>query len=122
MKHIEIINAYKALDSLASQRLPLPVSYKLFKLRGEMQKIYDFRLEEEQKLFDQFKPTMEEDNRLRFATTEDREQFDERIAALNDMEDDTIQPIDIPLLDTIELTTDEIQSLSSIIRFAEPEK
>ena len=46
MKHIEIINAYKALDSLTSQRLPLPVSYKLFKLRGEMQKIYDFRLEE----------------------------------------------------------------------------
>ena len=122
MKHIEIINAYKALDSLTSQRLPLPASYKLFKLRAEMQKIYDFRLEEEQKLFDQFKPTMEEDKRLRFATTEDREQFDERIAALNDMEDDTIQPIEIPLLDTIELTTDEIQSLSSIIRFAEPEK
>lgn len=122
MKHIEIINAYKALDSLTAQRLPLPVSYKLFKLRAEMQKIYDFRLEEEQKLFDQFKPTMEEDKRLRFATTEDREQFDERIAALNDMEDDTIQPIDIPMLDTIELTTDEIQSLSSVIRFAEAEK
>lgn len=122
MKHIEIINAYKATENLAAQRIPLPVAYKLFKLREKLKKVYDFRVEEEQKLFQEFHPTFEEDGKLRFETVEEREQFDERMAALNEMEEDGIEPIDIPMTDSIELTTEEIQAITAVIHFTEPEK
>lgn len=122
MKHIEIINAYKATENLAAQRLPLPMAYKLFKLRDKLKKVYDFRVEEEQKLFEELHPQFEEGGRVRFETVEAREQFDERMAELNEMDEDGIEPIELPMTDDMHLTPDEIQAILPVIHFTEPEE
>lgn len=50
MEQGKIINAIKALDRLKSQQIALPLSYRIYKLRQELQPHWDWQVEQEMKI------------------------------------------------------------------------
>ena len=44
MKQGKLVGAYKVVSKLYEQRIPLPISYKLYKLRNALQKACEKRL------------------------------------------------------------------------------
>ena len=122
MKHGKLINAYKVISDLYQQRLPLPISYKLYKLKNTLQKAWDFQVDSERKLIDEFKPNPTDDGRLQFADVDSAQAFDKRVKEVLDMDSDIeITPVSLPLIDGMSITPEDIEKLEGIINFTEGE-
>ena len=120
MKQGKLVNAYKVISDLYQQRLPLPISYKLYKLKIALQKAWDFQVDSERKLIDEFKPNALDDGRLQFADVDSAQAFDSRVREVLDMDSDIeITPITLPLIDGMSITPDNIEKLEGIVKFTE---
>lgn len=118
-----LIRAYKAVNALTEQRLPLPISYKLFKLKKSLQPVWDFQLQEEERIFNLYPPTDREGNQYKFATPEDAQGFREAFKELREMESDIeFKPLNLPMLESMNLSGEEIDALTDVIFFTEPEE
>lgn len=120
MKQGKLINAYKVIADLYRQKLPLPTSYKLYKLKGALQKAWDFQIDAEQKLIDEFGAKMGDEGRLSFDNPDKANEFNERLREVFDMESDIdVEPIEIPITDDMSITPIDIENLDGIITFTE---
>lgn len=100
MKQSKIINAYKVLQQISAQPLPLPAAYKLHKLKTALQPQWDFQVNEEQKAISENGGTINPFGLLQFADdppagveadeTNDygkgREKFEAKLTELADLE------------------------------------
>lgn len=91
MKMIKLLNAIKPLQKLANADLPLSIAYKLKKLFNELQIEVDFYVEERQK-------GTSESELLKFEIEEK-------------------DKIIIPVIDTIELSINDLEALEPFIVF-----
>ena len=70
MTQLQIVKAIKTLDKIKGQALPLPLSYKLYKLRQSIQPHWDWQAEQERALMDKYSEktnagfVISKDNRL----------------------------------------------------------
>ena len=120
MKQGKLVGAYKVVSKLYEQRIPLPISYKLYKLRNALQKAWDFQADSEEKLIDEFKPVSAQNGLLKFSDPETAKQFNERVKEVLDMDSDIeITPIEIPMLDELSIAPGEIEALEGIVTFVE---
>lgn len=122
MKQGKLVSAYKVISDLYQQRLPLPIAYKLYKLKTVLQRAWDFQVDEERKLVDEFKPTVLEDGRLKFADPDSAQEFDRRVREVLDMESDIeVTPISLPMIGDLSITPVDIEALEDIVTFTEEE-
>lgn len=120
MKQGKLVSAYKVISDLYQQRLPLPISYKLYKLKATLQKAWDFQVDEERKLVDEFKPTVLEDGRLQFADPDSAQSFDSHVRDVLDMDSDIeVTPVILPVIDGLSITPSAIENLEGIVTFTE---
>ena len=120
MKQGRLVNAYKIISDLYQQKLPLPISYKLYKLRNVLQKAWDFQVDSERKLIDEFKPNALDDGHLQFADVDSAQVFDSCIREVLDMDSDiVITPINLPLIDGMSIRPEDIEKLEGIVTFTE---
>lgn len=120
MKQRDIVQAYKIITKLYQKQLPLPVAYKLYKLKRQLQPAWDFQTDTEQKLIDEFKPEWQEDGSLKFESPESARAFEAQVTAALGMESDIdITPVTIPLCDGVTISPEDIESLAGIVTFEE---
>lgn len=122
MKQSKITQACKVLNSLSEQRLPLPISYKIMKLRKALQTAWEFQIQEEQRIFSLFPPESIEDNHYKFKTPEDAQGFKDAFDELAEMENDIeFTPLNLPLMNEMSLSAKDIEALQDFVFFTEPE-
>ena len=113
------VKAYNVINKLSSGSMPISMAYKFFKVKQALKSSYDFQIEQEQALFDQFHPEYREDSWM-FANEEDRNTF---VMKLNEI---SIMPVEIDidkqyvtLDDHIVISIEEMEILDSFIAFTE---
>lgn len=122
MKHGKIIIALKVLYKMGEQALPLPISYQIFKLIKHLRPAWDFQLEQEGKIMNMYPPEQIENGRLKFASKEDKQSFQNAMKELYDMDSDIeVTPINIPILEEMKLSPVDIEALQDFVFFTEPE-
>lgn len=120
MKQGKIIDAYKALNKLASCQLPIKTAYKLHKLRTALKSAWDFQCEEEGKLIEHLRPAVDADGNLTFATMEGKKEFLRVQHELSEQEQEIdYQPVVIGFSDGITLSANDIDALDGFVTFGE---
>lgn len=121
MKQGDVIRAYKALQKLSAETLPIKIACKLHRLKTQLRTAWEFQLEEEGKLIDQLHPIAGEDGKLTFQSKEDSDLFRERLSELSQSEADdmTFDPVTVPMMDGISLSADDIEALEGFVMFSE---
>lgn len=125
MKQKQIIQACKVLERLYDNKLPLSVSYKLYKLRNMLQEQWEFQQEKESELFKKYDVGVDPDGTLVFESDEAQEEFKkeftEMINELAELDVDfgdfkkTILHFD----DGLDLSMSDIDALSEFVDFVE---
>lgn len=120
MKQAKVIKLHQVIEKLSKQDFPLPQSYKLFKIRKQLQPAIDFRLEQEQKLFEKHPIVEQQGGSVRFSTPEDAAAVETALREMADMEIDVnITPVTLPMLETITITPEELEILEGVIEWAD---
>ena len=125
MKQSTIIKAYKVLNKLYGEDLPLPVSYKLYKLRNLLAPQWNFQNEKERDVFDKYHPIVNSDGTLHFDNDESRTAFTKEYTELcNTMADldadiGEVNKFTVKLSDGIKLSMEDIDALQDFIDFEE---
>lgn len=117
MTHGEVLAAYRALNFLMTKEWPLKTGYALFKLRRELQQIYDFRVEKERQLVEELRAEANEAGVLSFPTEEKRQRWSEAIEKLNAIEanDLEFEPVKLPMDCEIRLAPDIFAALDGFV-------
>ena len=125
MKQFKIIRAYKTLDNLASQKLPLSVSHKLWTLAHTLQPHWDFQTEKEAEVFKKYEPTYDKDGSMNFGTEERamecKAEYEKTVAEIAnlDVDLDDFKKIVLHLDDKIDISIADIEALSDFVDFVE---
>lgn len=120
MKQGKIIDAYKALNKLASCQLPIKTAYQIHKLRTALKSAWDFQCEEEGKLIERLHPVADADGNLTFKNMEDKKEFLRVQHELSEHEQEIdFQPVTVGLLDGITLSANDIDMLDGFVTFGE---
>ena len=122
MKQSKIMSAYQAIEKIKNKdkEYPLNITYTLFKVKKMLQDQWDFQLEEEKKIFNQFSPEVQENGDYKFESREKAQEFTDKLAELGNMEVDLkITKPKIKLSEQIDLTLGEIEALDEFIEFEE---
>lgn len=120
MTQFKINKAYSTLVRLAELKLPLKKAYELYKMTKSMEQSYQFAISEEQKYINEFNGTINPDGTVSFEDAIKFGAFQEKLAALNDMEVEIdITPIVLSEKDMGEqpITPAEIFSLEGFVSF-----
>ena len=120
MKQGKIIDAYKALNKLASCQLPIKTAYQLHKLRAALKTAWDFQCEEEGKLIERLNPSATSDGNLQFKCMEDKQEFLRVQKELAEQEQEIdYQPVTVGFSDGITLSANDIDALYGFVTFGE---
>ena len=119
MKQNKIVEAYKIIKNMNGEKFPLPIAYKLYKLRKELEPQVDFQYEQEKNLVDEFGGVVQENGSINFGNPENARKFVEKYNELGEMETDIeIEPVVINMRDVnIELSPNDIEKLDGFIAF-----
>lgn len=120
MTQFKINKAYGTLVRLAELKLPLKKAYELYKMTKAMEDVYQFAVSEEQKYINEFNGTINPDGTVSFEDATKFGEFQERLAALNDMEVEIdIAPVKLTEADMGDqtITPAEIFSLEGFVCF-----
>lgn len=115
----QIIPAYKALQALSGQLLPLPVAWALTKAKQALQPHYDFFAEEEIKAIRQYGGTPNEGGKITFEDQEKCAQYTARVQELYAMEPDAeLQPIalNVDALAGVQITVNDLAALQPLLK------
>lgn len=118
MKQQDYINAYKVIQKYENEKLPLNVSYGLFKVKKLLQDQWDFEVSRETEIYEKYKVSINEDGTFKFETPEDREGFLKDFEELLGME--VVQPIEkirFDFGDQIQMSVSDIEALSNFVEF-----
>lgn len=122
MKQGKIIKAIGALERVSNQRMPLKVSYSLFKLQQSLQPAMDYQAQREKELIDEFPPSETNGNRLTFDNPENGIGFNKGMKELAEMESDvTFTPVRIGTDCQIDISMEDIAALEEFVVFADEE-
>lgn len=119
MTQKQIVGAYRALEHLSRQALPIKTAYAMHKMRGKLKPLWDFQVEQEQKLLEELKPTPDGDD-LVFASPEDSKRWLDLLKDLAEIETDIkVDPIDVVMTDDMKVSMVDIEALDGFINFIE---
>lgn len=125
MKQSKIVTAYKVLNKLYGEDLPVTVSYKLYKVRNMLTPQWKFQTEKEKAVFDKYNPIVSDDGNIKFENDEQAnafmQEFTDTCNTLADMDID-LEPYEkvvINMNDKINLSMEDIEALQDFIDFAE---
>lgn len=116
MKLHLIIKADKIITSFS--KLPFDAAYKFFKVHKALEPQVEFHQEELNKLFEKHPYTVD-DNKITFESVEERKAYQKEVEELMSM-DIELENYTKPLItncDSLNLTVDEIDTLSNFIDF-----
>lgn len=121
MTQKKVIDAYKALQRLSVQPMPIKIAYALHKMRKALNPAMDFQVEQERALLNELQPELIDNGaRYKFKTLEDAEQWVARTNELGEMETDIeIQPVEVIMTDDISISPDDIDALAGFVEFKE---
>lgn len=121
MKQGNIVQAYRALQKLTAETLPIKIACKLHRLKVQLRTAWDFQLEEEGKLIAKLRPREEQDGSLTFQNKEDCKLFRDQLAALADMDADDVKfdRVEMPMLEDISLSANDVEALEGFVAFTE---
>lgn len=88
MKQYQINKAFLALRKLSGQKLPFRKALGIYNLINALEPQYNFAVDEEKKLINQYNGNIEEGGMVVFEKNEDMNSFRKEIESLNDMEID----------------------------------
>lgn len=115
MKQSKIINAYKIIDKISDNKLNLHTSYQIYKIKNSLKDIYQFQLQEEKKLIEEYNVVID-DGKLKFNTPEIASEFLDKLNEIGDNECDIdIVPVEIDSNENILLSIREIEQLEGFI-------
>ena len=118
MKQEKYISAYKVIQKYENEKLPLDISYGLFKVKKILQDQWDFEVAKEQEIFDHYKPSVNDDGSFKFETTEDQIGFAKELSDLLSMKvDQDFDKVKIDFGDRVELSLTDIEALDDFIEF-----
>ena len=117
MKQSAIIKAYKSIDKLGQQALPIKLAFDLFKLTQTLQPHWDFQVNEEAKA--SAAATKMPDGSVTFSTKEEADAFRQRLKDLADIDVELkVKPVRIPLsLPGLMLSRNDIAALDGFVQF-----
>ena len=120
MKQGQIIKAYKAINNLAAQPLPLREAYALHKLRAALRPTWDFQQQEEEKEIRRLEPQFEQNGDLLFKSPDDAAAFRAKLKELeeNDVEME-YEPAKVRMADGAVLSMNDIEALGGFVEFTE---
>ena len=125
MKQLNIVRAYKAINSLEQQKLPLSVSHKLWSLKRILQPHWEFQLEKENEVVSSFNPIPKVDGSLGFESDEVaakcKAEFDRTVNEIADLDVDLgdFNKIVLHFDDKLDLSVADIDALSEFVDFVE---
>ena len=128
MKQGKIIQAYKALDKIMAQDVPLQIAFSVFEMREKLRPSWEFQIGEEEKIqkkypsidFDtlsvKWKTDDETDKKLKLAELSACEKDFEALSSLDRVLE--IEPIQIPVSEvSIKMAGKDIEALHGFVEF-----
>lgn len=118
MNQEKYVNAYKVIRKYESEKMPLDISYGLFKVKKILQDQWDFEVAKEQEIFDRYNPVIDDNGNFRFESAEDQTNFAKEISDLLSMEvDEDFDKVKINFDNKIEMSLSDIEALSDFVEF-----
>ena len=120
----QFIKIYNSIINISKINFPIQQSYQIYLLNQEFKKHYNFLLEKEKQLFEQYNVEVDENGAVKFQSDEDAQNFEQKYNELYQLElDFSIEkPIEINIKDLdkeIKISSQEIENLSPFIIFKE---
>lgn len=120
MTHKQAVEAYKTIEKLSTQPLPVKAAYALHKLRRTLTPEWDFQMQRERQLLDKLKPSLVEGTKVTFSSAEDATEWRDSMDELNVMEFEyNEEPITVSVGKDARLTLDDIDALDGFVIFEE---
>lgn len=111
------IQAYKVIEKISNGSLPLPVSYRLFKLKKILGTQYEFQITKENELFDTYQPEPQGSSWV-FKSEEDKNAFVKKMKEINDLEIELdCDVLSIPLDTNLSLSIEDMEALDEYVTF-----
>lgn len=123
MKQSTVINAYKTINKINGDKLPLKVSYALFKTKQLLQPHVDFQMQREKDVYSKYKYTVQHDGVIKFADKDTANEFaDEIQKTINEMMELDVDlgqfnKQEIDASEDMQLSVSDIEALSPFIDF-----
>lgn len=118
MKQERFVNAYKVIQKYESEKMPLDISYGLFKVKKILQDQWDFEVSREEEIYNRYKPSSDEKGNFKFDSPEDQKNFVKELTDLLSMDIDMdIEKVKIKFDDRIEMSLADIEALDDFIEF-----
>ena len=118
MKQNKIIEAYKALNNLCSDKLPLKAAFSIYKMKKTLEDNYKFQLDKEREFMDECNGFIDSEGRVTFSNKEDAAKFMDKIKELNDIDSNIeIVPVLISLDSELSITPKDVEALDGFIHF-----
>ena len=120
----QFIKIYNSIINISKINFPIQQSYQIYLLNQEFKKHYNFLLEKEKQLFEQYNVEVDENGAVKFHSDEDAQNFEQKYNELYQLElDFSIEkPIEINIKDLdkeIKISSQEIENLNPFIIFKE---
>ena len=120
----QFIKIYNSIINISKISFPIQQSYQIYLLNQEFKKHYNFLLEKEKQLFEQYNVEVDENGAVKFQSDEDAQNFEQKYNELYQLElDFSIEkPVEINIKDLdkeIKISSQEIENLSQFIVFKE---
>lgn len=120
MKQGTLVQAFKALNSIYRQRLPLPISFKVRKLREELKPAMDFQIDEENKIISEMGLDVDFTGRIIFPNDEAARTYNQKAKEIADLDSDVeFHPIELPLLEDLRISGADVETLEGFVTFKE---
>lgn len=120
MTHKQVIEAYRALERLSMQPVPIKTAYQLHKLRRTLKTEWDFQTERERALLDELKPTAINRDKVTFRTAQDAEKWKHEMAELDAVESEAeYDPVTVYMTEDMRIAPRDIDMLDGFVIFEE---
>ena len=120
----QFIKIYNSIINISKINFPIQQSYQIYLLNQEFKKHYNFLLEKEKQLFEQYNVEVDENGAVKFQSDEDAQNFEQKYKELYKLElDYSIEkPVEINIKDLdkeIKISSQDIENLNQFIVFKE---
>ena len=118
MKQQQIVNAYKVIKKYENEKLPLDISYGLFKVKKLLQPQWDFEIEQENKIYEKYDPQFEDNGKMTFKNDDDELNFIKELNELLEMEIEwDEEKVQIDFNNRVDLSLADVEALDNFITF-----
>lgn len=120
----QAVSAHNALIEIGKLPFPIRDALSLLKVKKALETAYEFQLQEEQKLVDEYQPTLDNGKlTMPYSNDEEKElakEFFQKFADLNKMEIEVeIDPAHISVPDGISIAPDTLMALDGFVEWGD---